>query len=169
MKNIYKISFFISLLFYLNSCQTFINKSVNEVSDSGYTNPAAEIVSAPVMKVPPSKPGEGDYKILSSDKFRISVIAPDAQEVELFYKPVTADDRLIKLKTLNAANAGTEARFEVELPTPQDFNGEVWARIHYADGTTKETGHLQLVAPVAAGKQPFKRTGAGGRQRQHGT
>jgi lipoprotein-anchoring transpeptidase ErfK/SrfK len=58
------------------------------------------------------------------------------------------DDRALKLKTLTAPSAGTKDSFVAELKIPEDFNGEVWARVKYAGGETRETEHLLLARSV---------------------
>jgi murein L,D-transpeptidase YcbB/YkuD len=66
----------------------------------------------------------------------------------LYYQPVTADDRALKLKTLTAPSDGMKDSFVADLKIPEDFNGEVWARVKYLNGETKETEHLLLAKRV---------------------
>lgn len=111
----------------------------------------------PLIEAAPIAAGEGDYKFITGDDFKLTVRAADAKEVELYYQPVTADDRALKLKTLTAPAEGTKDSFVADLKIPEDFNGEVWARVKYANGETKETEHLLLAkrsdAENTAGKE----------------
>jgi lipoprotein-anchoring transpeptidase ErfK/SrfK len=91
---------------------------------------------------------ESGSKLINSDRFKITVNAPAAREVDLLYQPVTASDRAVKLKTISAADAAAaenSGRFEIELPTPADLNGEIWARARYADGAARETEKIAAV------------------------
>lgn len=98
----------------------------------------------PLIEAAPISAGEGDYKFITGDDFKLTVRAADAKEVELYYQPVTAEDRALKLTTLTAPAEGTKDSFVADLKIPEDFNGEVWARVKYANGETKETAHLLL-------------------------
>ena len=115
--------------------------------------------------ISPFKQGEGDYKIILSDTFKLSVNAPGGQETELLYQPVTANDRLVKLRTLTAAGNADGSLFETELATPQDFNGEVWARVRYENGEIKETERLHLVVQ----SKPAKNDPSSQRQKESNT
>lgn len=103
----------------------------------------------PAIEITAFETGEGGYKIIDSDTFKVGVSAPGALEIDLLYQPVTASDRSVKLKTITSPLAENKSRFETELQTPEDFNGEVWARVHYPNGETKQTERLQLAAQDA--------------------
>ena len=107
-------------------------------------NDSTTAAGKPLIEAAPIAAGEGDYKFITGDDFKLTVRAADAKEVELYYQPVTADDRALKLKTLTAPAEGTKDSFVADLKIPEDFNGEVWARVKYANGETKETEHLLL-------------------------
>ncbi|MBA3634048.1 MAG: L,D-transpeptidase [Acidobacteria bacterium] len=62
----------------------------------------------------------------------------------MFYQPVIAVDRALKLKTLNAPAEASKDSFVADLKIPEDFNGEVWARVKYPNGDVKETERLLL-------------------------
>ncbi|MGI8812309.1 MAG: L,D-transpeptidase [Pyrinomonadaceae bacterium] len=108
------------------------------------------VAEQPLIEAAPISQGEGDYKFITGDDFKLTVRAADAAEVELYYQPVTADDRTLKLKTLTAPAEGTNDNFVADMKIPEDFNGEVWARVKYANGETKETAHLLLAKRVDA-------------------
>ena len=109
--------------------------------------PLALAAGQPVIEAAPIAASAGDYKFITDD-FKLTVRAADAKEVELYYQPVTADDRALKLKILTASAEGTKDSFVADLKIPEDFNGEVWARVKYASGETKETAHLLLAKRV---------------------
>jgi lipoprotein-anchoring transpeptidase ErfK/SrfK len=107
--------------------------------------PSNQSVSGPKIEALPVSEGEGNYKLVSGDSLNVTVTAAAASEVEIFYQPVTAGDRALLLKTFHQPTA--ENTFKVELKIPQDFNGEVWGRVKYAEGGVRETAHLLLATP----------------------
>jgi lipoprotein-anchoring transpeptidase ErfK/SrfK len=136
---------------FLIGCGAQANKEAIETTGANSSNQAEEppYKAEPSIEIEPFK-SEGDYKILTAETFNISVKAPGARQAELFYQPVTANDRQIRLRTLDAPADANAGLFETELQTPQDFNGEVWARISYPGGETRETARLQLAAQSEA-------------------
>ena len=84
---------------------------------------------------------QGDHLLLAGDSVSLTVIAPGASRSELFYMPVTSSDRALRLKTIEASENG---RFDFQLNAPDDFNGEMWARVHYPNGEVRETERLQV-------------------------
>src|SRR5688572_6538000 len=103
MKNIYKLSFFTCLALVLTSCQSPFNREMGETINGADSSRVEETaVRQPSITVEPFRAADGDYKILTAETFKIGVNAPGAREIELFYQPVTAVDRQVKLKTLNA-------------------------------------------------------------------
>jgi lipoprotein-anchoring transpeptidase ErfK/SrfK len=106
-------------------------------------NLTANSASQPVIEAAPVQPGKGKYKIVTGDTLKLTVNAANAIKAEIFYQPIVASDRSIKLKTVNEKSGNS---FVTELKTPQDFNGEVWARVKYANGETKQTERLLLAA-----------------------
>ncbi|MDI1241453.1 MAG: L,D-transpeptidase [bacterium] len=111
---------------------------------SSDSNPAVSTQSEapPSIKASPVSAGEDNYKIVTGDEFKLTVIAPNAAEVQLFYQPATEVDRALKLKTLGGT--GTNGEFVTDVKIPADFNGEVWAQVKYQNGENKETEHLLL-------------------------
>jgi len=91
----------------------------------------AETSSAgqPLIEAAPVSAGEGDYKFITGDDFKLTVRAANASEVELYYQPVTAEDRALKLKTLTAPAEGKKDSFVADLKIPEDFNGECSSRV----------------------------------------
>jgi lipoprotein-anchoring transpeptidase ErfK/SrfK len=117
----------------------FLNGCVPPDGNSNLANSANQ----PVIEAAPVRPGKGDYKIITDDKLKLTVNAAGAVQAEIFYQPIVASDRSIKLRTVNEKNGDN---FITEIKTPQDFNGEVWARVKYANGETKQTKRLLLSA-----------------------
>ncbi len=133
-----------------NSTQTGINGANNMVN----TNNAADIAKQPIIEAAPVSKGDDNYQIVTSDDFKLTVRAVDASEVELFYQPVTTDDRALKLKTLTVPTGDSKDNFVADLKIPEDFNGKVWARVKYGSGDTKETEHLLLAKQVEIEIEP---------------
>src|SRR5687767_7868763 len=100
MKNTYKLTFLITLAFLLSGCQAPPIADGRANGTGNTSSLAGETARVPSIEVTPLKAGEGNYKVIAADRFKITVSAPGAQETTLLYQPVTAsDDRLIKLKT----------------------------------------------------------------------
>lgn len=106
------------------------------------TNPA-QILETPTIEAAPLRAGEEGYNVVDGDSLKITIQAAEAQKAELFYRPVAAGDRALKLKTLTASSGGN---FVHEMKVPMDFNGEVWANVQYSNGEIKETERLMLVS-----------------------
>ena len=121
---------------FLNGCQ---ERSGNMTGNSNLANSASQ----PVIEAAPVQPGKGNYKVITDDTLKLTVNAPTALEAEIFYRPIVASDRSVKLRTVNEKYGDS---FVTEMKTPQDFNGEVWARVKYANGETKQTERLLLTA-----------------------
>lgn len=127
-----------------NSTQTSTNGAANTTA----ANDAAETARQPMIEASPVSAGDDNYKLVTGDNFKLTVRATEASEVELFYQPVTAGDRALRLKTLTEPTEGAKDSFVADLKIPEDFNGEVWARVRYSNGETKETEHLLLAKRV---------------------
>jgi lipoprotein-anchoring transpeptidase ErfK/SrfK len=139
------------LALFVGACQPPSNSTQTATNGANYTaktNSAAETAGQPTIEAAPVSTGDDNYKLVAGDDFKLTVSAADASEVELFYQPVTADDRALKLKTLTAPTEGAKDSFVADLKIPEDFNGEVWARVKYKSGETKETEHLLLAKRV---------------------
>ncbi len=141
----------------LVACQPPNSTTVTTNVANSNANDSTTAAGKPLIEAAPIVAGEGNYKFITGDDFKLTVRAADAKEVELYYQPVTAEDRALKLKTLTAPAEGTKDSFVADLKIPEDFNGEVWARVKYASGETKETEHLLLAkrsdAENIAGKE----------------
>jgi lipoprotein-anchoring transpeptidase ErfK/SrfK len=144
MKIFCKLSALILTAIFLIACDSAINEGTNNQANLNRAEEKGG--SEPSIEVEPTRTAEGDYKIITAETFKIRVRANQAQRVELFYQPVTAYDRYIKLRELASPTDADKGTFETELRTPQDFHGEIWARAIYSQGEVKETGRLQLVA-----------------------
>ncbi|MDQ6788235.1 MAG: L,D-transpeptidase [Acidobacteriota bacterium] len=112
-------------------------------TNSAATNSSAEIAGQPSIEAAPVEAGDEGYKIITGDNFKLTIRAADASEVAVYYQPVTAVDRALKLKTLTAP-AGNANEYVADLKIPEDFNGEVWAQVKYKNGDLKETEHLLM-------------------------
>lgn len=132
---IIRLACFAIFIMFLNGC---VERDGNITANSNTANSAK-----PVIEAAPLRPGKGNYKILTDDTLKLTVTADGATEAEIYYQPIVASDRSIKLRTVNEK---TGSAFVTELKPPQDFNGEIWARVKYANGETKQTDRLLLSA-----------------------
>ena len=121
-------------------------------ADSGER--ANRTAEQPTIEAAPISEGDGGYKLVSGDSFKLTVRAPNALEVELFYQPVTAGDRALRLETLTESAEGKI--FTVDLKIPEDFNGEIWGRAKYPGGEARETEHLLLAKRVELASETGK-------------
>ncbi len=135
----------LSLALMTGACQPpSTTVTTNGVNANLPANSAAENGNQPTIEAASVEDGDNGYKFITSDDFKLSVHAPDAQEVSLFYQPVTASDRALKLQTLTAPTDAANSNYVADLKIPQDFNGDVWAQIKYKNGDLKETPHLLM-------------------------
>src|SRR5688500_8965268 len=142
MKLINYISFaLVPLVMFAAGCQPRSDTTRLDV-DLGESQQSNTSLADPVIEAAPVSEGDGNYKLVCGDSFKLTVNAATAAEVEIFYQPVTADDRALLLKTLRQPTA--ENIFAVDLKIPEDFNGEVWGRAKYPNGEVKETAHILL-------------------------
>lgn len=136
------------LALFVGACQPPAN-STQTANSAADTNSTASTAGQPTIEAAPISKGDDNYQIVTGEDFKLTVRAADASEVELFYQPVTAVDRALKLKTLTAPSGDSKDNYVADLKIPEDFNGEVWARVKYRSGETKETKHLLLAKRVA--------------------
>ena len=131
-------------MMFLNGC---VEPGGNITTQSNNANSAKqpEIAAAPVRQ------GKGEYKIITEDTLKLTIDAAGANQAEIYYQPIVASDRSIKLKTVNEKNGSS---FVAELKPPKDFNGEVWARVKYANGESKQTKRLLLASRFDADANP---------------
>lgn len=128
----------------LAACQSASSTNISTGITKKSTNGSAAVFGNPSIEVSPVALGEGDYKFIPGDDLKITVRAADAREVELYYQPVTAEDRALKLKSLTSLAENIKDEFVADLKIPEDFNGRVWARVKYDGGNAQETEHLLL-------------------------
>ena len=135
-----------SLSLFLTACQPPTSTSVttNSANISAASNNTAEAANQPSIEAAPTEKGDQGYQFITGDDFKLTVHAPDAQEVSVLYQPVTASDRALKLQTLNAPTDAANNNYVADLKVPEDFNGDVWAQIKYKNGDVKETPHLLM-------------------------
>jgi lipoprotein-anchoring transpeptidase ErfK/SrfK len=134
-------------LLFTGACQLPFNQSGD--SDlapriNGERNEKENSAAVPTVEIESFSKGNDAYKVVKSGANKIAVNAPGASEVSLFYQPVTASDRSIKLKTITTAS--NNSRFETELQIPEDFNGEIWARAVYPGGQIKQSERQRIFA-----------------------
>ena len=130
------IAAFIFFALFQSACQSPGGNTTTNVD-------LTESSSDPTIEAGPVQAGEEGYKIITGDTLKLTVNAANANQAELFYQPIFASDRSVKLRTLNEKSGDS---FVAEMKTPTDFNGEVWARVRYASGETKQTERLRLVS-----------------------
>ena len=105
----------------------------------------------PTLEVSPVEDGEGDWKIATADEVTLTVRARGAKDAKLLYRPViTSDDRFVELETIAQPTQQGGDTFQAQVKTPEDFAGEVWARVTYADGE-RETEKIALTTETAIG------------------
>ena len=144
----------LSLALMTGACQPpSTTVTTNGVNVNLPANSAAENGNQPTIEAASVEDGGNGYIFITSDDFKLSVHAPDAQEVSLFYQPVTASDRALKLQTLTAPTDAANNNYVADLKIPQDFNGDVWAQIKYKNGDLKETPHLLMARRDAANSE----------------
>ncbi|HVE56107.1 MAG TPA: L,D-transpeptidase, partial [Pyrinomonadaceae bacterium] len=132
---IIRFAYFTIFIMFLNGC---VERDGNITANSNRASSAN-----PVIEAAPLRPGKGNYKILTDDTLKLTITADGAIQAEIYYQPIVASDRSIKLRTVNEKNGNS---FVTEIKPPQDFNGEVWARVKYSNGETKQTERLLLSA-----------------------
>jgi hypothetical protein len=137
------------LAFLAAGCQPATDSTQVNVNAQG-VGAANEQARQPTIEAASVSEGDGGYKLVNGEDFRLTVRAPGASAVKLYYQPVTAEDRALMLKTLDAPAGGDS--FAADLKVPDDFNGEVWARVKYPDGELKETEHLLLAKSADTGR-----------------
>jgi lipoprotein-anchoring transpeptidase ErfK/SrfK len=137
------------LALFVAACEPPANSTQTANSGAANENGATENAGQPTIEATPVSKGDDNYQIVAGDDFKLTVRAANATAVELFYQPVTAADRALRLKTLTAPTGDSKDNFVADLKIPEDFNGEVWARVKYKSGETKETERLLLAKKVA--------------------
>lgn len=125
-----------------------ISKSTNNNQNENLSNTArqANLEQSPVIEISPVQSKADGTQIINSETIKLTVKSgAPAQEAQIYFQPVIASDRSLKLKTL-IPNGQNNEIFTADLKTPKDLNGEIWAEVRYATGQIKETEHLQIAA-----------------------
>ena len=104
----------------------------------------------PTLEIAPLAQGRGQWRIATSDKIMLSVLAPGAESVRILDRPEGAEDE-IELKTLSAIGNLGSGEFSADILVPQDFAGTLTAVVTYPDGTTKETPSIAITTATAIG------------------
>jgi hypothetical protein len=151
MKYTHRIKLFIFsglIVVALSGCGPPVKDAVSGIPEETITGRSANSSRPlPSIELTPVEKSESGYLLLLSETLKVDVVAPEAERADIFYRPVTSSDRAVKLKTISAADGG---RFESEIRAPEDFNGELWARIRYPDGHFVETERLRLAVRTKA-------------------
>lgn len=106
----------------------------------------------PTIEVAPLGRDAGQWKLVAAEQVTVTVTAPGAESVKVLYKPVVAVRRHVEVTQLSAP-AGSNGRFSTTFRAGPDFIGEVWAQVHYPDGTNKVTKPLSLAAEAAISEE----------------
>jgi hypothetical protein len=129
----------------------------------------------PTIAASPVEEGADGWQVSKADAVTLTVKAPGASEVAVFYRPVVTDeqDGYLRLKNLTEPSQGTDGEFRADISTPEDFAGDVWAQVTYPDGTRKQTGRIALTTRTATGETDTPSTpqdgdGATGRRAANG-
>jgi len=145
---------FVAILFAigLTACQTVSQNTSQQPSN----------LQTPTIDASPVESGEAQWKIAKAETMTLTVNAPSATSVRIFYRPIVATDRYVVLKRINTPTDSRAGKFSTDLKLVPDFAGEVWAEVSYADGSKKETEPIQLatqsskVAQVGPGEAVSK-------------
>lgn len=106
--------------------------------------PAAQ---EPTLAVTPATKEIGQWNVLPTNGLKFVVTAPGANQVKIFYQPVTAASRHAELSTLTTSD--TEGKFSLAWNPDPDFTGDVWAEATWPDGTRKKSNTLPLATEEA--------------------
>jgi lipoprotein-anchoring transpeptidase ErfK/SrfK len=98
----------------------------------------------PTIEASPIAGDSGQWRIVSGDYVNLTVKAPEAQRVSIFYRPVAASDQYIELKNLGAPSKPSGGEFTANIRLPADFAGDVWAQADYSDGGKRDSEAISL-------------------------
>ena len=143
----------------------------NERAQADGTDGAQIPAMQPRLDASPVATGDGNWRVLTAEEVTFTVIAPGARQVKLLYSPVVADDQAFEIETLDVPDEN--GVFRTQLKPPADFAGDMWAEVAYADGTTRETEPIALVArdavAIAAGQSESSGANASGGEGNNST
>jgi hypothetical protein len=107
----------------------------------------------PTIAASPTEEGAGGWQVAAADAVTLTVTAPGASEVTIFYRPVVSgeDDDYLQLKKLIEPTERASGRFQTNLQTSADFAGDVWARVAYPGGEERQTNQIALTTRTAVG------------------
>lgn len=140
----------ILLALLLSACQ-----QPQQQQTGGQQTPQQAANQQPVITAAPVAEGEAPWQVTTGESVTLTVTAPGAQRVRLFYRPIVVENRHIEIGALDAPTDAASGKFSTELRPPADFAGHVWAAVFYQDGTRQETEPLALATrgASAAGRQ----------------
>ncbi len=118
----------------LTACQTVSQNTSQQPSN----------LQTPTIDASPVESGEAQWKIAKAETMTLTVNAPSATSVRIFYRPIVATDRYVVLKRINTPTDSRAGKFSTDLKLVPDFAGEVWAEVSYPDGSKKVTEPIQL-------------------------
>lgn len=133
------------------ACRGVVDNTGTASSAGAGERPADAAARQPLLEVSPVDEGAGDWKIATAEEVTFTVRAPGARDARLLYRPIIADDdRFVELKTIPQPTEQGSGTFQTQIETPEDFAGEVWAQITYAD-ETRRTEPIALTTQTAVG------------------
>ncbi len=103
----------------------------------------------PIIEASPVT-GNDEWQVIKGDTVALTVTAPNAQSVNILYRPAFAEGRHVQLKKLTTATDAALGKFSAQLKVPSDFMGDVWAEVVYAHGEKKQTKPISLTADSAS-------------------
>ena len=98
----------------------------------------------PTIEAAPVTKGDDQWEVLTSNNVTLTVNAPGAQSVRIFYRPAVAEDRHVELKRLDSPKSDSSGTFATQVKIPADFAGDVWAEVNYPNGEKKEAKPISL-------------------------
>jgi lipoprotein-anchoring transpeptidase ErfK/SrfK len=100
----------------------------------------------PILEATPLKQSNGSWMVAASETLKFKITAPEANAVELLYRPASGSEDYFILKKISAPDHFNPGIFSTEVKLPPDFSGEVWAKATYADGGVIESTPMALAS-----------------------
>jgi lipoprotein-anchoring transpeptidase ErfK/SrfK len=135
-----KLILSIVLVSLLAACQQSGTSTINRPQNSGTKAEASE----PTIEATPISRTDDQWQVVTASNITFNVSAPDAQSVQILYRPAFAEGRHVELKRLTAPADPASGRFSTTFKVPSDFAGDVWAEAYYRGGAKKETKPISL-------------------------
>lgn len=148
-----------ALIFLTSAACNATKQNAGGAAQNGSPTPAPATASAPTIEVSPTDQGGGQWRIAKSDTINVSVTAPGAQVVKIFYQPVEVTNSYKELTTLNSPNDAASGRFSTQVKIGEDFTGNLWAEADYPDGSNKQTPPVSVTTEATAANAPSNQNG----------